>query len=80
MDRYSIDYSKYDASNAKRPKEHQVAAWTFAIDGRPAKIFGSFASACAQAKLYARLSDDATGVIGLEGAARCGRLYRDRPL
>lgn len=56
-DKITIDYSDYAAKYGQLPGDGAMACWTFVIDNEPFVVCGSFAEACAKAKLYVRLYD-----------------------
>ena len=56
-DKIIIDYTRYAAKHGTLPGDGAVATWTFDIDGETFAVYGSFAEACAKAKLYVRLYD-----------------------
>jgi hypothetical protein len=65
----TIDYSGYAEKFGQLPGDGAMACWTFLIDGEPFVVCGSFAEACAKAKLYVRLYDAVNDTIALTDRA-----------
>lgn len=69
-----IDTMPYAAAHKRLPRDSHLATWTFVIDREEVRIYGSYAEACALARLEARLRDAQSGVVLLERTA-AGRVH-----
>lgn len=72
MKSITIDISRFIKQYHREPERHEVATWTFAIDGDPILIYGSYAEAISTVRLCARLRDDEIDAITLVSYTRSG--------
>lgn len=75
MNSYYFDLTPFLSRHSRFPKDDQLGSWTFVIDGESLTVFGAFAEACAQAKLYARIADSPSNLIVLENGAFFVRVH-----